>query len=138
MKTWKKALIGIWVALVVSLFLGWHLAAAADYTVQPSLSWDGNDATGMEEKSTPITIGLYETGTNALKSSIQVSGPVTAKAMPGFTVTVPDNKDTVLSYYAKATDSAGNASASSEPATVTVKGKDTVPPGTPVINITVE
>jgi len=113
-------------------------ASAADKVAQVKLTWDGKDTSGATELSLPVTITVYNADTSAVLSTANVPGPVTNFNMPTFTVTVPDNGSTVLKVNAKAKDSVGNTSAASATVVTTLYGADTVPPGVPVITITIQ
>lgn len=130
------------IALVLLVLLAFVLPslsfADTTKTVAATLTWDGKDSGGTTEASMPVTIKLYQDGTTpVLKSSLTVSGAVTNQAMPTFTLTVADNVTTTFSFYATATDSAAipNVSAKSVSVSLTIVGKDTIPPGIPVINL---
>lgn len=131
----RKMFIGI---IILSALLIAASVMAADKTALVKLTWDGKDTNGAVEASLPVTIQVFNADTLAVLSTAPVSGPVVNFSMPTFTVTVPDNGSTVLRVNAKATDSAGNPSAASTTITTTLYGADTVPPGTPIITITIQ
>lgn len=111
--------------------------AATTKTIQATVTWDGKDADGNTEASLPISINLYKDGaTPAVVSTLSLSAASTSgEAMPTFTLTVEDNTTTTFSFYATATDSAGNISGKSSSVSVTLTGSDTIAPGTPVIKL---
>lgn len=127
----KKLIVALLVLFATSVM-------AADKTALPKLTWDGKDTNGVVEASLPVTIQVFNADTLAILSTATVSGPVVNFSMPTFIVPVPDNGSTVLKVYAKAKDSVGNSSAASPTITTTLYGADTVPPGTPIISITIQ
>lgn len=124
-----KRLIGI---IMASIILA-SAAQAADCIV--TCSWDGLQANGQPELSTPVQIILFDADTQDTLTQASVNGPVTGLQLPSFSLVPPDNEVLVVHVAAKAVDSAGNVSAPSEVHTITLIGNDTVPPGTVIINI---
>jgi len=125
--------------LIVALLVLFATSAmAADKTALVKLTWDGKDANGVMEQSLPVTIQVFNADTLAVLSTATVPGSVIDFSMPVFTVSVADNGSTVLRVNAKARDSVGNISAASATVTTTLYGADTIPPGTPIITITIQ
>ena len=124
-----KRLIGI---ILASIFLA-SAAQAADCIV--TCSWDGLQANGQPELSTPVQIIIFDADTQDTLTQASVTGAVTGLQLPSFSLVPPDNEVLVVHVAAKAVDSAGNVSAPSEVHTITLIGNDTVPPGTVIINI---
>ena len=108
-----------------------------------TLSWDGNDVNGKTEESLPVVLELYEevviddVTQDVLKTSLEVNGSVVDAEMPLFEVVIKDNILNVFKFYAIAKDSANNSSEKSEYAVIVINGYDTIPPGTPIININI-
>jgi hypothetical protein len=126
--------------LIMVLILAMGIPAfAGTKTLQPTIgAWDGNDSSGNPEISYPVKIDIFRDGaTPTVVSTVSVTGVVMNYAMPTFTVDVPDNTSTKYTFYAVATDASGNASPKSAAVSITLTGKDTIPPGTPVITIIV-
>jgi len=123
--------------LVAILFALSPLAfGATTKTVSATVTWDGKDSTGVTEPSVPVTIKLYQDGTTpTVVSSLALSAAATNATMPSFTISVADNGTSTFTFYATATDSAGNVSGKSTSVTLTISGADTIPPGTPVIKL---
>jgi hypothetical protein len=124
-----KRIIGI---ILASIFLA-SAAQAADCIV--TCSWDGLQANGQPELSTPVQIIIFDADTQDTLTQASVTGAVTDLQLPSFSLVPPDNEVLVVHIAAKAVDSAGNVSAPSEVKTITLTGNDTVPPGTVIINI---
>lgn len=124
-----KRLIGI---IMASIILA-SAAQAADCIV--TCSWDGLQANGQPELSTPVQIIIFDADTQDTLTQASVSGAVTDLQLPSFSLVPPDNEVLVVHIAAKAVDSAGNVSAPSEVKTIMLTGNDTVPPGTVIINI---
>jgi len=124
-----KRIIGI---ILASIFLA-SAAQAADCIV--TCSWDGLQANGQPELSTPVQIIIFDADTQDTLTQASVTGAVTDLQLPSFSLVPPDNEVLVVHIAAKAVDLAGNVSAPSEVHTITLIGNDTVPPGTVIINI---
>ena len=124
-----KRLIGI---ILASIILA-SAAQAADCIV--TCSWDGLQANGQPELSTPVQIIIFDADTQDTLTQASVTGAVTDLQLPSFSLVPPDNEVLVVHIAAKAVDSAGNVSAPSEVKTIMLTGNDTVPPGTVIINI---
>jgi|GEM_PF-1554077 len=124
-----KRIIGI---ILASIFLA-SAAQAADCIV--TCSWDGLQANGQPELSTPVQIIIFDADTQDTLTQASVTGAVTDLQLPSFSLVPPDNEVLVVHIAAKAVDLAGNVSAPSEVHTITLVGNDTVPPGTVIINI---
>ena len=122
--------------LVALIMLIATTAMGADYPASVTFSCSFKDTAGNTETG-PLLVKLYDVAGDVLKSQLSITGPVTNQAMPGFTVTVPNNTTTNVQFYAVATDPAGNSSAKGMSNIVAVKGLDTVAPSTITVNITI-
>lgn len=120
--------------VIIALFVA-VTVQAADFQAQPVVSWDGLQTDGQTENSLPVKINIEADG--AIVSTADVNGPVTNYPMPVCTLTAAPNGQTTIAIRAQAIDSAGNASAWSAVYELVLDGEDTLPPGVPVINITV-
>lgn len=107
-------------------------------TLEATLDWAGTDSNGQPEVSMPCTITIHNAANDAILSTATVSGAVSGYAMPSWEVAPQNNADVVLTLYAKAKDAAGNESAKSDTASVTIPGVDTLAPCAPQIHITLK
>ena len=125
---------------VISLVLlvAYAPASAATYPVTAIFTHNFKDtATPPKDEVGPLVVKLYDNATNVVVSTITITGPVTNQAMPGFTLTVPDNAITNVQFYATATDAAGNISVKGMSNIVAVKDLDNLAPAVITVNITI-
>ena len=124
------------IGMVLLFALFGSVAMAATYPVTATFTHGFKDTAGNNETGL-LVVKLYNNATDAIVSTITITGPVTNQAMPGFNLTVPDNATTNVQFYATATDAAGNVSVKGMSNIVAVKGLDTVAPSTITVNITI-
>ncbi|HPX45469.1 MAG TPA: hypothetical protein PK626_03690 [Bacteroidales bacterium] len=132
--------------LIIFGFILFSTNVFADVTanVRCTLSWDGNNVNGEIEESLPVILELYEEVNiddeiqDVLKTSLEVNGPIIDGEMPLFEITIKDNVLNSFKFFAIAKDSKNNTSEKSEYAIAEIRGEDTLPPGTPIININIQ
>jgi hypothetical protein len=121
----KKLLVIMFSILVLATF-----ADAADFALKAQ--WTPNTETDMSYYSLYRTDGT-RTVVSACSHVNQPSLPLPAKVECLFTVTVPSGTEPTLSFVVTATDTAGNFSPDSDPATFRADAKPPVKPAALVI-----
>lgn len=128
-----------WLWVTIAVLLGVLLLAklAMAATVEVKLSWDGKDASGAVEASTPVVFTVFNADTLDVLSTAEATGPVTDFVMPSFSIVPPADQTLTLRLKANARDAAGNTSAYSPTVEAVIDGEDTIGPLAPVIQITI-
>ncbi len=125
--------------LLLTIAIIFTAASLQAATCIVTVDWDGLQVNAQPERSLPCRLVIQDFDTGDTYTQADIPGPVSGFALPPFSLVAPDNtEDLVVRITAKITDSVGNPSALSAPVTVTVPSKDTLAPGTVLINITVQ